>query len=441
MKTKTLRQDKVNVITLGCSKNLVDSENLITQLRANDYDVIHDSNDDANIVIINTCGFIDLAKQESIDTILQYASAKTAGDIEKLYVTGCLSQRYKDDLEQEIPEVDAYFGTLELPGLLARLNADYKHELIGERFITTPQHYAYLKISEGCNRTCSFCAIPLMRGGHVSRPVEEVVKEARNLARRGVKELMLIAQELTYYGLDIYKKRELPRLLDALCEVEGIEWIRLHYAYPSKFPVEVFDVMAAQPKICNYLDMPLQHADNAVLQRMKRQITREETLSLIDTARAKVPSLALRTTMLVGFPGETDAEFRQLCDFVRDVRFERLGVFQYSHEEQTGAYEFEDNVPAEVKAERAAELMAIQEQISWEKNQEKIGQTFKVLFDRKEGNYFVGRTEYDSPEVDNEVLVPAESNYVRIGDFAQVEITDAEEFDLYGEVVGRRVEK
>lgn len=441
MKTKTLRQDKVNVITLGCSKNLVDSENLITQLQANDYDVIHDSNDDANIVIINTCGFIDLAKQESIDTILQYAAAKTAGDIEKLYVTGCLSQRYKDDLEQEIPEVDAYFGTLELPGLLARLNADYKHELIGERFITTPQHYAYLKISEGCNRTCSFCAIPLMRGGHVSRPVEEVVKEARNLARRGVKELMLIAQELTYYGLDLYKKRELPRLLDALCEVEGIEWIRLHYAYPSKFPVEVFDVMAAQPKICNYLDMPLQHADNAVLHRMKRQITREETLALIDTARAKVPNLALRTTMLVGFPGETDAEFQQLCDFVRDVRFERLGVFQYSHEEQTGAYEFEDNVPAELKAERAAELMAIQEQISWEKNQEKIGQTFKVLFDRKEGNYFVGRTEYDSPEVDNEVLVEAGASYVRIGDFANVEITDAEEFDLYGEVVGRRVEE
>lgn len=441
MKTKTLRQDKVNVITLGCSKNLVDSENLITQLQANDYDVIHDSNDDANIVIINTCGFIDLAKQESIDTILQYAAAKTAGDIEKLYVTGCLSQRYKDDLEQEIPEVDAYFGTLELPGLLARLNADYKHELIGERFITTPQHYAYLKISEGCNRTCSFCAIPLMRGGHVSRPVEEVVKEARNLARRGVKELMLIAQELTYYGLDLYKKRELPRLLDALCEVEGIEWIRLHYAYPSKFPVEVFDVMAAQPKICNYLDMPLQHADNAVLHRMKRQITREETLALIDTARAKAPNLALRTTMLVGFPGETDAEFQQLCDFVRDVRFERLGVFQYSHEEQTGAYEFEDNVPAELKAERAAELMAIQEQISWEKNQEKIGQTFKVLFDRKEGNYFVGRTEYDSPEVDNEVLVEAGASYVRIGDFAHVEIVDAEEFDLYGEVVGRGVEE
>lgn len=436
MKTKTLRQDKVNVITLGCSKNLVDSENLITQLKANDYEVVHDSNDeDANVVIINTCGFIDLAKQESIDTILQYAAAKTAGDIDKLYVTGCLSQRYKDDLEQEIPEVDAYFGTLELPGLLSRLNADYRHDLVGERFITTPMHYAYLKISEGCNRTCSFCAIPLMRGGHVSRPVEELVQEARNLARRGVKELMLIAQELTYYGLDLYKKRDLPRLLHALADVEGIEWIRLHYAYPSKFPTEILDVMAERPEICNYLDMPLQHADNAVLHRMRRQITREETLELIQTARLKVPDLALRTTMLVGFPGETDSEFQQLCDFVREVRFERLGVFQYSHEEQTGAYELPDNVPAELKAERAAELMAVQEQISWEKNQEKIGKQFKVLFDRKEGNYFVGRTEYDSPEVDNEVLVDAANNYVRLGDFAQVEITDAEEFDLYGKVV------
>lgn len=436
MKTKTLRQDKVNVITLGCSKNLVDSENLITQLKANDYEVVHDSNDeDANVIIINTCGFIDLAKQESIDTILQYAAAKTAGDIDKLYVTGCLSQRYKDDLEQEIPEVDAYFGTLELPGLLSRLNADYRHDLLGERFITTPIHYAFLKIAEGCNRTCSFCAIPLMRGGHVSRPVEELVQEARNLARRGVKELMLIAQELTYYGLDLYKKRDLPRLLHALADVEGIEWIRLHYAYPSKFPTEILDVMAERPQICNYLDMPLQHADNAVLHRMRRQITREETLELIQTARLKVPDLALRTTMLVGFPGETDAEFQQLCDFVREVRFERLGVFQYSHEEQTGAYELTDDVPAELKAERAAELMAIQEQISWEKNQEKIGQTYKVLFDRKEGNYFVGRTEYDSPEVDNEVLVEAGSNYVRVGDFAQVEITDAEEFDLYGKVI------
>lgn len=436
MKTKKIRPDKVNVITLGCSKNLVDSENLITQLRANAYDVVHDSNDeDANIVIINTCGFIDLAKQESVDTILQYAAAKTAGDIEKLYVTGCLSQRYKDDLEQEIPEVDAYFGTLELPGLLARLNANYQHDLIGERFITTPAHYAYLKISEGCNRTCSFCAIPLMRGGHVSRPIEELVKEAQSLARRGVKELMLIAQELTYYGLDIYKRRELPRLLHALADVDGIEWIRLHYAYPSKFPEEVFDVMAERPEICNYLDMPLQHADNAVLHRMKRQITREETVALIEKARKKVPNLALRTTMLIGFPGETDAEFRNLCNFVEEMRFERLGVFQYSHEEQTSAHNFPDDVPEEVKAVRAAELMAIQEDISFEKNQQKIGETYKVLFDKKEGSWFVGRTEFDSPEVDNEVLVPAASNYVRIGDFAQVTITDAEEFDLYGEVV------
>ncbi|MBX2926440.1 MAG: 30S ribosomal protein S12 methylthiotransferase RimO [Saprospiraceae bacterium] len=436
MKTKTLKQDKVNVITLGCSKNLVDSENLITQLRANEFDVVHDSNDeDANVVIINTCGFIDLAKQESIDTILQYAAVKSAGDIDKLYVTGCLSQRYKDDLEREIPEVDAYFGTLELPGLLARLNADYKHELVGERFITTPMHYAYLKISEGCNRTCSFCAIPLMRGGHISRPVEELVKEAQSLARRGVKELMLIAQELTYYGLDLYKRRELPRLLHALADVEGIEWIRLHYAYPSKFPTEIFDVMAERAEICNYLDMPLQHADNAVLQRMRRQITREETIELIETARAKVPNLALRTTMLVGFPGESDREFAQLCDFVRDMRFERLGVFQYSHEEDTSAHDFPDDVPAELKAERAAELMAIQEQISWEKNQERIGETYKVLFDKKEGEYFVGRTEYDSPEVDNEVLVPADKAYVRIGDFAQIHITDASEFDLFGEPV------
>lgn len=436
MKTKKIQQDKVNVITLGCSKNLVDSENLITQLQANAYDVVHDSNEpDANIVIINTCGFIDLAKQESIDTILQYAAAKSAGDIEKLYVTGCLSQRYKDDLEQEIPEVDAYFGTLELPGLLSRLNADYKHDLIGERFITTPQHYAYLKIAEGCNRTCSFCAIPLMRGGHVSRPIEELVTEAKSLARRGVKELMLIAQELTYYGLDLYKKRALPQLLHALADVDGIEWIRLHYAYPSKFPLEVFDVIAERPEICSYLDMPLQHADNRVLHRMKRQITQEETIALIEYARKKVPGIALRTTMLVGFPGESDVEFQNLCQFVRDMRFERLGVFQYSHEEQTSAHNQADDVPAEIKAERASELMAIQEQISWEKNQEKIGQTFKVLFDKKEGDHFVGRTEFDSPEVDNEVLVPANANYVRLGDFARVLITDATEFDLYGEIV------
>ncbi len=436
MKTKTLKKDKVNVITLGCSKNLVDSENIITQLRGNQFEVVHDSNDeDANVIIVNTCGFIDLAKQESIDTILEYAEVKKQGDIEKLYVTGCLSQRYRDDLAVEIPEVDAWFGTLELPQLLAKFNADYKHELIGERLITTSPHYAYLKISEGCNRTCSFCAIPLMRGGHVSKPIEQLVKEAGSLARRGVKELILIAQELTYYGLDIYKKRELPSLLEALAQVEGIEWIRLHYAYPSKFPTEIFDVINSQPKVCNYLDMPLQHANNAVLDRMRRQITKEETMELIELARTKVPGLTLRTTMLVGFPGETEEEFKDLCDFVREMRFDRLGVFQYSHEEDTRAFELEDDVTAEVKADRANRLMAIQQEISFEKNQEKVGKTLKVLFDRKEGEYFIGRTEGDSPEVDNEVLVPAASQYVRIGDFAHVKITEVTEYDLFGEVV------
>lgn len=435
MKTKTLQRDKVNVITLGCSKNLVDSENLITQLRANEYDVAHDSDDDANIVIINTCGFIDMAKQESVDTILEYAAIKQQGGIDKLYVTGCLSQRYKDDLEKEIPEVDAFFGTLELPGLLARLNADYKHDLIGERFITTPPHYAYLKISEGCNRTCSFCAIPLMRGDHVSKPVEALVKEAQSLARRGVKELMLIAQELTYYGLDIYKSRELPQLLHALSEVDGIEWIRLHYAYPSKFPLEIIDAMARLPKVCNYLDIPLQHAANPVLARMRRQISREETEALLDAIRARVPDIALRTTMLVGFPGETDSDFEALCDFVRQQRFDRLGVFQYSHEEGTSAYDFADDVPEELKAERARQLMEIQQTISYEKNQEKVGKVFRVLFDRKEGEYFIGRTEADSPEVDNEVLVHAATNYARIGDFAQVRIDEATEFDLYGSIL------
>ncbi len=436
MKTKTLRQDKVNVITLGCSKNLVDSENIITQLRGNDYDVVHDSNDeDANIVIVNTCGFIDLAKEESVNTILEYAEVKKQGGIEKLYVTGCLSQRYKDDLEQEIPEVDAYFGTLELPGLLAKLNADYKHELIGERVTTTPQHYAYLKISEGCNRTCSFCAIPLMRGKHVSKPIEQLVKEAENLARLGVKELMLIAQELTYYGLDIYKKRELPRLLHALADVDGIEWIRLHYAYPSKFPAEIFDAMAERREVCNYLDIPLQHANNAVLHRMRRQITREETVELVRLAREKVPNLTLRTTLLVGFPGETEEEFQDLCDFVEEMRFDRLGVFQYSHEENTIAYDLEDDVPAEIKEARAARIMEIQQEISDAKNQEKVGQVLRVLFDRKEGGFFVGRTEGDSPEVDNEVLVKAEDHYVRVGDFAQVKITEATDYDLFGTLV------
>jgi ribosomal protein S12 methylthiotransferase len=436
LRTKSFRKDKVNVITLGCSKNLVDSENLITQLRGNDFEVTHENErSDANVVIINTCGFIDLAKQESIDTIVEHAQLKKAGGIEKLYVTGCLSQRYKDELEVEIPEVDAYFGTLEMPALLAKLDADYKVELLGERQITTLPHYAYLKISEGCNRTCSFCAIPLMRGQHVSRSVEELVTEAKNLAKRGVKELMLIAQELTYYGLDIYKKRDLPRLLHALADVEGIDWIRLHYAYPSKFPLEILDVMAERPEICNYLDMPLQHASDNVLNLMRRQITRSETEDLIGQIREKVPGIALRTTFLVGHPGETDRDFEQLMDFVQQQQFERVGVFQYSHEESTRAYDLPDDIPADVKAERAQALMEVQEEISLQKNEAKVGQVFRTLFDRKEGKYFIGRTEADSPEVDNEVLVEARNNYVRLGDFAQVRITSAEEHDLFGEVV------
>ncbi len=435
MKARTLKKDKVNVITLGCSKNIVDSENLITQLKANDFDVAHDSDRKANVIVVNTCGFIDLAKEESVNTILEYADLKNQGEIDKLYVTGCLSQRYKDNLEAEIPEVDAFFGTLEMPALLAKFDVDYQHELLGERFITTPSHFAYLKISEGCNRTCSFCAIPLMRGKHVSRPIEELVREAKNLARMGVKELMLIAQELTYYGLDLYKKRELSALLEALHEVEGIEWIRLHYAYPSKFPTEIFDVMARLPKVCNYLDMPLQHANNEVLKRMRRQITREETVELINIAREKVPDIAIRTTMLVGSPGETEEEFEDLCQFIEEMKFERVGVFQYSHEESTSAYEMEDNVPPSVKEARANRLMEIQQEISNEKNIEKIGKTLKVLFDRKEGTYFIGRTEHDSPEVDNEVMVKAKKNYVRIGDFAMVKITDASDYDLIGEVV------
>lgn len=437
MKTKTTRKDKVHVITLGCSKNVVDSENLITQLRGNDYEVVHDDAqaNDSNIVIVNTCGFIDLAKEESINTILEYAQVKQRGEIEKLYVTGCLSQRYKEDLEQEIPEVDAYFGTLELPALLAKLNADYKHELIGERAIVTPSHYAYLKISEGCNRTCSFCAIPLMRGGHVSKPIEALVKEAKSLARRGVKELLLIAQELTYYGLDIYKKRMLSELLHALADVEGIDWIRLHYAYPSKFPLEVFDVIAERKEICDYLDIPLQHASDTVLARMKRQTTREEQRQIILSARKKVPNIAIRTTFLVGFPDETEAEFQELCDFVTEMRFDRLGVFQYSHEDGTTAHDLDDNVPPHVKQERADRLMEIQQTISLEKNEAKIGQTLRVLIDRKEGGYFVGRTEHDSPEVDNEVLIDASKNYARIGDFVNVLIDDAMDYDIYGNVV------
>ena len=432
MKTKSLRQDKVNVITLGCSKNKVDSENLITQLIGNDFDVSHETNEKSDIIIINTCGFIDLAKEESIQTILDYAEKKKEGEIKKLYVTGCLSQRYKDDLEVEIPEVDAFFGTLEMPALLAKLNADFKHELVGERWISTPSHFAYLKIAEGCNRTCSFCAIPLMRGIHVSRNLEDIVVEAKSLARRGVKELMLISQELTYYGLDTYKKRMLPELLTELANIEGIEWIRLHYAYPSKFPLEIFEVMAAQPKICNYLDMPLQHAQNDVLARMRRQITVEETRELLEKARSLVPGITLRSTFLVGFPGETEAEFEALCNFIVEASLDRVGVFTYSHEESTRAHDLVDDVPEEVKMERANRIMEIQSSISYEKNKAKIGKSFKVLFDKIENGHFVGRTEGDSPEVDNEVLIPVKGNYVRLGDFAEVTITDASEYDLIG---------
>ncbi|MFZ4376320.1 MAG: 30S ribosomal protein S12 methylthiotransferase RimO [Saprospiraceae bacterium] len=432
MKTKSLRPDKVNVITLGCSKNKVDSENLITQLIGNDFDVSHETNEKSDIIIINTCGFIDLAKEESIQTILDYAEKKKEGEIKKLFVTGCLSQRYKDDLEVEIPEVDAFFGTLEMPSLLSKLNADFKHELVGERWISTPSHFAYLKIAEGCNRTCSFCAIPLMRGIHVSRNIEDIVVEAKSLARRGVKELMLISQELTYYGLDTYKKRMLPELLTELANIEGIEWIRLHYAYPSKFPLEIFEVMAAQPKICNYLDMPLQHAQNDVLARMRRQITVEETKELLEKARSLVPGITLRSTFLVGFPGETEAEFEELCDFIVEASLDRVGVFTYSHEESTRAHDLVDDVPEEVKMERANRIMEIQSAISYEKNKAKIGKSFKVLFDKIENGHFVGRTEGDSPEVDNEVLIPVKGNYVRLGDFAEVTITDASEYDLIG---------
>jgi ribosomal protein S12 methylthiotransferase len=436
MKTKTLKKSKVNVVTLGCSKNLVDSEVMMGQLQANGIDVIHESKKkDFDVVIVNTCGFIDKAKEESINTILQFAEAKTKGYIEKLYVTGCLSQRYKDNLEAEIPEVDAYFGTLELPALLNKFNADYKHELIGERVLTTSNHYAYLKISEGCNRKCTFCAIPLMRGLHVSKSIEDIVAEAKSLAKQGVKELMLIAQELTYYGLDIYKKRKLKELLKELCKVEGIEWIRLHYAYPSQFPMEILEAMNEEPKICKYLDIPLQHANDNVLARMKRNITNAETKKLIETIREKVPGISIRTTMLVGFPGESEEDFEDLKSFVQEMKFDRLGVFTYSHEENTGAHKFEDDISPELKEQRASELMEIQSSISFEHNQTKIGKTYKVLIDRKEGAYFIGRTEFDSPEVDNEVIIPATKNYLRMGDFANIKITNATEFDLEGEVV------
>lgn len=434
MKVNTLQSDKVNIITLGCSKNLVDSEEILTQLRGNEIEAEHEKDEsDANIIIVNTCGFIDLAKKESIDTILHHAERKKQGLIEKLYVTGCLSQRYKDDLEKEIPEVDAFFGTMDLPALLARFEADYKHELLGQRNIATPQHFAYLKISEGCNRTCAFCAIPLMRGKHRSQPIENLVKEAKGLARIGVKEINLIAQELTYYGLDLYKRRALPELLDALSEVEGIEWIRLHYAYPTKFPREIFDAMVRNESVCHYLDIPLQHASNDVLKRMRRQITVEETTDLLDYARKVVPNLALRTTMLVGFPGETEEEFEKLCSFVEEQRFDRLGVFKYSHEENTLAHELEDDVPPEIKEERAQLIMEIQRGINWEKNQRLIGTQQRMLVDRYESNHFVGRTYRDSHEVDNQVKVRADKHFLRVGDFTMVNIVDADDFNLYAE--------
>jgi ribosomal protein S12 methylthiotransferase len=435
MKTKTLGRNRVNIVTLGCSKNVVDSEVIFTQLRGNGMDVTHESKkDDANIVIVNTCGFIDNAKQESIDTILRYADAKDAGVIDKLYVTGCLSHRYKDELELEIPTVDAFFGTNELPRLLKTLKADYKHELIGERLLTTPTHYAYLKIAEGCDRPCSFCAIPLMRGGHVSRTIEDLVVEAKSLVRRGTKELILIAQDLTYYGLDIYKKRNLSELLEHFSDIEGLDWIRLQYAYPAGFPMDVLDVMNSKSNICKYLDMPLQSGSTEVLKKMRRGITREKTEDLINAIRDKVPGIALRTTLIAGHPGETEADYEETYQFVEKMRFDRLGVFTYSHEDQTHSYSFEDDIPAEVKQERADEIMAMQQDISMELNQNKIGNTYKVLFDRKEGGHFIGRTQYDSPEVDNEVLIPA-TQFVRLGDFANVKINRAEEFDLYGDLV------
>lgn len=434
MKTKTLKKNKVNVVTLGCSKNLYDSEVLMGQLKANKFEVEHESTkDDSAIVIINTCGFIDNAKQESIDTILRYVDAKEDGLVEKVYVTGCLSERYKPELEKEIPEVDAWFGTRDLPRLLKTLKADYKHELVGERLITTPAHYAYFKISEGCDRPCSFCAIPLMRGGHVSIPMETLVEQAKHLAKNGTKELLLIAQDSTYYGLDIYKDRKLAELMLRLSDVNGIDWIRLHYAFPSGFPTDVLDVMRERDNICKYLDMPLQHVSDNMLKSMRRGTTRKKTTELVNLIREKVPGIALRTTLIAGYPGETEADHQEMIEWVRESRFERLGVFTYSHEENTHAHTLNDDVPEDEKQARAEAVMDVQQSISAALNQEKVGQTFKVLFDRKEGDYFIGRTEFDSPEVDNEVLVKADSStFLRIGDFADIHIERAEEFDLYG---------
>jgi ribosomal protein S12 methylthiotransferase len=436
MKARTLKKNKVNVITLGCSKNIFDSEVMMAQLKANKFDVEHESDKgDAEIIIINTCGFIENAKQESIDTIIQYAEAKEAGLVDKVYVTGCLSERYKSDLINEIPEVDAWFGTRELPRLLKTLKADYKHELIGERLLTTPSHFAYFKIAEGCDRPCSFCAIPLMRGKHLSTPMEELVDQAKKMAKNGVKELMLIAQDLTFYGLDLYKERKLAELVKRISDVNGIEWIRLHYAFPAGFPMDVLDVMRERENVCNYLDMPLQHASTRLLKEMRRGITKEKTTELVHSIREKVPGIAIRTTLITGYPGETEEEFFEMKEWVQQMRFDRLGVFPYSHEENTHAFSFVDDISKEEKQQRAEEIMEVQRDISLELNQQKTGKTFNVLFDRAEGDHFIGRTEFDSPEVDNEVLVSKKDHFVRIGDFAKVEITDATEYDLMGKVV------
>jgi ribosomal protein S12 methylthiotransferase len=432
MKTKTLRKNKVNVVTLGCAKNIFDSEVMMAQLKANDFTVEHESEEkDAEIVIINTCGFIDNAKEESINTILAWADEKKRGNVDKLYVTGCLSERYKPELEKDIPEVNSFFGTRELPRLLKTLKADYKHELVGERLLTTPAHYAYFKISEGCDRPCSFCAIPLMRGGHVSTPIEQLVDNAKKLAANGTKELILIAQDLTYYGLDLYKDRKLPELLRQLSDVEGIDWIRLQYAYPSGFPMEVLDVMNERSNICKYLDMPLQHATTNMLKAMRRGITREKTDALIQSIREKVPGIALRTTLIAGYPGETKADFEETMEWVEKSKFDRLGVFTYSHEENTHAYNSKDDVPMRTKRKRADAIMELQSSISYENNQRKVGQKMKVLIDRIEGDYYIGRTEFDSPEVDNEVIIDKSKAYLRVGDFADVVIDSAEHYDLF----------
>jgi ribosomal protein S12 methylthiotransferase len=436
MRTKSHKKNKINVVTLGCSKNIYDSEVLMGQLKANNMEVEHESESQENdIVVINTCGFIDNAKEESVNTILDFVKRKEEGSVEKVFVTGCLSERYKPDLEKEIPNVDQYFGTTELPKLLKALGADYKHELIGDRLTTTPKHYAYLKIAEGCDRPCSFCAIPLMRGKHVSKTIEDLVTESEKLAKNGVKELILIAQDLTYYGLDIYKKRRLADLLLALKDVEGIEWIRLHYAFPTGFPQDVLDVIRDEEKVCNYIDIPLQHIADDVLKSMKRGTTFEKTNSLLRDFREKVPGMAIRTSLIVGYPGETEKDFEILKNWVRDTKFDRLGVFTYSHEENTSAFDLEDDVPAEVKAARAEEIMAIQQEVSMRLNGEKVGKEFKVLIDRKEGNFFIGRTEFDSPDVDNEVLIDASKHFVRQGDFVQVKVYEASDYDLFAEPV------